>query len=143
MIFGRPDETQHGELFSHRRTFFVWQGKQSEFTTEISFCSNRIGSEKKLGLYLFVSACSSMFHKSKTAEIIISSKLPVLLGLNGVAARGLDRLALSLAPTPLRARASAGPRGELRACGARDSRRRSHLTSTPHRTCPHWTLEKI
>ena len=37
MIFYGP-ETQHGELDFHRRTFLVWQKKQSEFTTEIPFC---------------------------------------------------------------------------------------------------------
>ena len=37
MIFGGP-ETQHGELFPHRRTFFCLAEKNSEFTTEISFC---------------------------------------------------------------------------------------------------------
>ena len=36
MIFGEP-ETQHGELFSHGRTFFCLAEKNSEFTTKISF----------------------------------------------------------------------------------------------------------
>ena len=41
MIFGEP-ETQHGELFSHGRTFFCLAEKNSEFTTEISFCESGI-----------------------------------------------------------------------------------------------------
>ena len=46
MIFGGP-ETQHGELFSHRRTFFCLAEKKSEFTTEISFREFGFFSAKK------------------------------------------------------------------------------------------------
>ena len=37
MIFGGP-ETEHGDFFPHRRKFFCLVEKNSEFTTEISFC---------------------------------------------------------------------------------------------------------
>ena len=37
MIFDGP-KIQHGELFLHRRTFFFWQKKISEFTKRIFGC---------------------------------------------------------------------------------------------------------
>ena len=47
MIFDGP-ETQHGELFPHRRTFFCLAEKNiSEFTTKIYFCEFGFFSAKK------------------------------------------------------------------------------------------------
>ena len=48
MIFGGGPETKHGELFSHGRTFFCLAEKNSEFTTEISFCEFGKFSAKKM-----------------------------------------------------------------------------------------------
>ena len=41
MIFGGP-ETQHGELFPHRRTFFVWQKKNPNSQPKVIFVNSEL-----------------------------------------------------------------------------------------------------
>ena len=78
MIFGGP-ETEHGDFSPHGRTFFCLAEKNSEFTTEISFCEFGFFSAKRIFTPNFpkVRRVGSQVHQKlfKSARILSGEKI--------------------------------------------------------------------